>query len=597
MGSSPPSSRQAIERVLRWRFRTATNRVLQVVLLYGLTVITTGGPWPELWAGATMLVMFLDACLSRWALAAPEKRWRLNLTYAAFGLTSCVFSSVAFIFLHNKSPLGVAEALLVTGAIVLNTALMARGATAASLMLASPPAALLMAMPFMAPFFGHAVALQDALPMTVGGGFYIGILFKITRTLNAEADTLRDALADRQTAMVEIERARDAAEAANQAKSSFLATMSHEIRTPLNGVLGMAQAMAREPLSDAQRQRLEVIGQSGETLLAILNDILDLSKIEAGKLELEVADFDLEAVAHGAHAAFTGLANAKGLSFSLVIDESARGTYRGDSVRVRQVLYNLISNAVKFTEAGYVQVSIDRVDGCVRIRVSDTGLGVEPDRIASLFDKFVQADSSTTRRFGGTGLGLAICAELCRAMGGTIRAESAEGAGSLFTVELPLERIAGAAPATPVREPADEAPLVMEDQGIRVLAAEDNPVNQMVLKALLGQIGIWPEVVENGQAAVEAWESGDWDVILMDVQMPIMDGPTAARAIRDLEAATGRPPTPIIALTANAMTHQVDSYRAAGMTGFVAKPINVTDLFEALSAALDPPGQPQALTG
>ncbi|MDQ0462831.1 signal transduction histidine kinase [Caulobacter ginsengisoli] len=587
-----PEDRQSIERVLRWRFQTATNRVLQVVLIYVLATITTGTVWPALWMGATLLTMFLDACLSRWALADLEDPRRMPLVYAGFAITSVVFSSVALVFLSNPTLLGVSEALLITGAIVLNTALMARGARTASLILAGPSALLLLGMPFLAPLFGHTVGLRDALPMAVGGAFYVGVLVKITRTLSAESDALRSALADRKAAMHEIEQARDAAQAANQAKSSFLATMSHEIRTPLNGVLGMAQAMAREPLSEAQRQRLDVIGQSGETLLAILNDILDLSKIEAGKLELEVADFNLEAVAHGAHAAFTAMANAKGLSFNLVIAPAARGVYRGDSVRVRQVLYNLISNAVKFTDSGHVQVAIDRTTSGVRMVVSDTGLGLDPNGIARLFDKFVQADSSTTRRFGGTGLGLAICAELCHAMGGTIQAESLQDQGSAFTVELPLERVAEAASA-PGLEVCPPPPS-LEERDIRVLAAEDNPVNQMVLKTLLAQLGIWPVIVDNGQAAVEAWEAGDWDAILMDVQMPVMDGPTATRAIRAKEAASGRRPVPIIALTANAMTHQVESYRAAGMTDFVAKPIRVAELLTALAAALEP-AQPQAL--
>jgi signal transduction histidine kinase/CheY-like chemotaxis protein len=577
--------RQSIERVLRWRFQTATNRLLQVVLIYVLATIATGSVWPALWMGAALLAMFLDAALSRWALADLEDPRRLPLAYAAFAVTAVAFSSVAFVFLLNPTLLGVSEALLITGAIVLNTALMARGATTASIILAGPSALLMLGIPFVTPLFGHPIGLRDAIPMAVGGAFYVGILVKITRTLSAESDALRSALADRKAAMHEIERARDAAQAANQAKSGFLATMSHEIRTPLNGVLGMAQAMAREPLSEAQRQRLDVIGQSGETLLAILNDILDLSKIEAGKLELEVADFNLEAVAHGAHAAFTAIANAKGLSFNLIIAPEARGIYRGDSVRVRQVLYNLISNAVKFTDSGHVRVEIDRTPSGVRMVVRDTGLGLDPSGIARLFDKFVQADSSTTRRFGGTGLGLAICAELCHAMGGTIQVESAQDQGSAFTVELPLERVAEGA-SLPSLEAAPPPPG-LADRDIRVLAAEDNPVNQMVLKTLLAQIGIWPVIVENGQAAVEAWETGDWDAILMDVQMPVMDGPTATRAIRAKEAVSGRRPVPIIALTANAMTHQVESYRAAGMTDFVAKPIKVAELLAALSAALE----------
>jgi CheY-like chemotaxis protein len=325
---------------------------------------------------------------------------------------------------------------------------------------------------------------------------------------------------------------------------------------------------------------LGVIGQSGEMLLAILNDILDLSKIEAGKLELDEADFDLAGLALGVQGAFMALARSKGLDFSFEVAGEAAGTYRGDALRVRQVLHNLISNAVKFTSAGTVAVRVEAMEGGVRFLVTDTGVGISADQVERLFDKFVQADSSTTRRYGGTGLGLAICRALCTAMGGRIWASSAIGAGSCFTVELPLARAQGGVDVTAVAGPAmsDERPL-------RILAAEDNAVNQLVLKTLLGQAGIEPVLVGNGQEAVAAWEDGDWDVILMDVQMPVMDGVVATRQIRRREAQTGRVATPIIALTANALRHQVEGYLAAGVDGVVAKPIQIAQLFDAIAAA------------
>ena len=375
-----------------------------------------------------------------------------------------------------------------------------------------------------------------------------------------------------------------AAEAANEAKSAFLATMSHEIRTPLNGVLGMAQAMQRGRLSQEQRGRLAVIQQSGEALLIILNDILDLSKIEAGKVELECVDFDLETLAAGTHATFEPLAAAKGVDLILDLSPGAAGAYRGDSTRVRQVLQNLISNAVKFTVEGEVRIEISRLGDHVRLAVSDTGPGVAPERLERLFDKFVQADSSTTRQYGGTGLGLAICRELCRAMGGDVTATSVVGAGSCFVAELPLARVGE---PMAVRDAAPTATQGFGERAPRILVAEDNAVNQLVLRTLLGQSGLDPVIVGNGREAVEAWSAGDWDLILMDVQMPVMDGPTASREIRRREAETGRTTTPIIALTANAMNHQIDSYRAAGMTGFVAKPLSIGALFAAMTTALD----------
>jgi signal transduction histidine kinase len=389
--------------------------------------------------------------------------------------------------------------------------------------------------------------------------------------------------------------AKEEAESATRAKSAFLATMSHEIRTPLNGVLGMAQAMEGDDLAPAQRDRLTVIRQSGETLLAILNDVLDLSKIEAGKLELDESEFDLQDLARGAYAAFTAIAAKKGVGFQLSIDKAARGVFRGDSTRVRQILYNLVSNAIKFTEDGDVRVRVARRGGQLVLSVRDSGIGIPREALKRLFAKFEQADSTTTRRYGGTGLGLAICRELAEQMGGSIEAESTPGEGSTFTVRLPLERVADARPAapappTPQAEPEAHAPR------LRVLAAEDNEVNRLVLQTLLEQVGLSPTIVADGAQAVEAWEREDWDLILMDVQMPVMDGPTACREIRAREARTGRGRTPIIALTANAMSHQVAEYRAAGMDAFVPKPIEIGVLFAAMNEALAPPdAQPDAV--
>ncbi|HEY3799561.1 MAG TPA: ATP-binding protein [Caulobacteraceae bacterium] len=386
--------------------------------------------------------------------------------------------------------------------------------------------------------------------------------------------------------------AREAAETANRAKSTFLATMSHEIRTPMNGVLGMAQAMAADDLTVPQRERLAVIRQSGESLLGLLNDVLDLSKVEAGKLELEAVPFDIDELAKATHATFKGVAEAKGLTFEAAVDHAARGVYLGDPTRVRQIFANLVSNAIKFTETGGVGIHIGRGRHGLVVRVRDTGIGIPRGRVGQLFRKFEQADASTTRKFGGTGLGLAICRELAEAMGGSVKASSKCGEGATFTVRLPLERLSESAAPTP--EPARAAPSEPaahaddEQPPLRILAAEDNQVNQLVLRTLLGQAGVDPVIVDDGKAAIAAWETGEWDLILMDVQMPVMDGPTAARLIREREARTGRPRTPILALTANVMSHQVAEYVAAGMDGFVGKPIEVAALFGAIETALTP---------
>ncbi len=383
--------------------------------------------------------------------------------------------------------------------------------------------------------------------------------------------------------------AREAAEEANRAKSDFLAVMSHEIRTPLNGVLGMAQAMDMDPLAPLQRDRLQVIRESGGALMALLDDLLDISRIEAGRLTLEEGDFDLTAVAESAHAVFAAQARAKGLIYTLDIEPAVAGLWRGDAGRVRQVLSSLISNGVKFTPAGEVAVRLARSPNGVRFEVVDTGIGIAPDRVARLFEKFVVIDASATRPYGGAGLGLAICQELSRAMGGAITVGSAPGQGSTFALDLPLQPVEKTTAHT---APADATRLA--ERSMRVLAAEDNPVNRMVLKALLAQLDVDPTIVENGAEAVRAWESAHWDLILMDVQMPVMDGPTATMTIRAREAVLGRPRTPIVAVTANTMAHQLASYRAAGMDDVVPKPLNVTELFGAMTAALAPPDAAEA---
>ncbi len=391
-------------------------------------------------------------------------------------------------------------------------------------------------------------------------------------------------------ALVDLTEARDVADAASVMKSQFLANMSHEIRTPLNGVLGMAQAMAMASLEPSQRERLDVIRSSGESLLAILNDLLDLSKIEAGKLEFDEEPFDLAELASGVHATFAPVAQEKGLGFSLRIEDGARGIWKGDSVRVRQVLYNLISNALKFTSQGEVEVLIDapELEGfrALRARVTDTGIGIAPDKLATLFDKFVQADSSTTRRFGGTGLGLSICRELVALMGGRIDVRSAEGAGTCFEIVLPLVWLSPESLVVPAAVLPDEKPS-NDRPPLRVLAAEDNATNQKVLRTVLEPLGVDLEIVDNGQEAVKAWLAGGFELILMDVQMPVLDGVAATREIRALEVERGLKRTPIVALSANAMKHQVAEYLDAGMDAHLAKPIQLDKLYALLNSYAD----------
>jgi signal transduction histidine kinase/ActR/RegA family two-component response regulator len=422
-----------------------------------------------------------------------------------------------------------------------------------------------------------------------GGGFEpveVAAQDELFRSLTASFNHLLAKLAEREEdlkrAMRDLEQARDAANAANVLKTQFLANMSHEIRTPLNGVLAMAEVMAMGDLAAVQRDRLQIIRQSGGLLLAVLNDVLDLSKIEAGKLTLINEPFELEPTVGPVIDSFSVMAKGKGLDIMVDIAPDASGWWEGDADRLRQIIGNLLSNAVKFTPQGAVTAAIDihPDSGALRLTVRDTGVGIAPEKMPGLFEKFTQADNSATRRFGGTGLGLAICRELTQMMGGVINVESREGHGSTFVVELPLARCeaAGMELVDAVRG---------EKDGLRLLAAEDNATNQQVLAAVMESLGIDIDIVADGKLAVEAWNAYDYDLILMDIQMPVMDGIAAARTIRAAERTSGRARTPIVALTANALTHQIEEYMAAGMDGHVAKPIEIAKLYEAISTALN----------
>jgi two-component system, sensor histidine kinase len=389
----------------------------------------------------------------------------------------------------------------------------------------------------------------------------------------------------------ELMRAREAAEqreraadTANRAKTQFLATMSHELRTPLNGVLGMAQALRGDALTPAQLERVDVIRRSGESLLAALNDLVDLSNIEAGDLELQIAALDLEQLVRGGVIAYESRAIAKGLTFACKITDAVRERYLGDSARIRRILYSLFDNAVKFTHDGGVTVRVDRDGDDVVFEVSDTGIGIGEQDLPHLFESFFQADATLSRRYGGAGASLAICGELAALMGGAIAASSTLGAGSVFTLRLPLERAAAAAEAT--RQAAGLGEAGDAPEALRVLAAEDNVTNQLVLKTLLAPAGIEPALAADGREAFAAWEAEPWDIILMDIQMPEMNGIEATRAIRRRELEIGRPRTPIVAVTANALPSQVAEYEAAGMDGVVPKPVEIARLLAVMDQAL-----------
>jgi PAS domain S-box-containing protein len=423
-------------------------------------------------------------------------------------------------------------------------------------------------------------------------GHYRQLEWRARRSGDLVFAVARD-VTERLSQQAEIEAAKSAAEAANRAKTDFLANMSHEIRTPLNGVIGVVAALDQTDLTPTQREMVELIQSSGATLERLVSDILDVSKIEAGRLAIEERDFDLDADLGGLLEITRIRAGDKGLAFRVERFGETRGVFRGDSVRIKQVLGNLLSNALKFTDQGEIVARIAVVDPApadeaarLILEVADTGVGFDPALAATLFQRFSQADTTITRRFGGTGLGLSISKTLVEMMGGEIVADSEPARGSLFKVTIPLARARGPADHDASREVA--APPLARSDGLRVLLAEDHPVNQKVVQLILAPYGAEVTVVENGALAVEAFETGLFDLVLMDMQMPVMDGLAATRVIRTRERERGGARTPIIMLSANAMDHHRQDALAAGADLHVAKPVDAVALMTGIGRALNP---------
>lgn len=378
--------------------------------------------------------------------------------------------------------------------------------------------------------------------------------------------------------VTEIFMAKARAESANHTRSMFLANMNHEMRTPLNGVLGMAELLDASLVDKDHKRMIGTIRKSGEALLSILNDVLDMSKIEAGKMDMEIVPFQPAHLAERIEELYSFRAEEKGLSFEVLWGLGADVVRLGDPYWVRQILHYLVSNALKFTETGAVTVKLSgRKDQPLKIEVSDSGIGMTSEQIARLHEEFTQADSSATRRFGRTGLGMAITRKLIERMNGDIKVQSEIGLGTSITISLPLpiSEIAGVSEPTPV---AAAMPLT----GLRILSADDNRTNCDVMEMMLTSKGATVTIVTDGLQAVQAWDQNLFDVVLLDIAMPVMDGISALHNIRELEAARGVQPMPIIAVTANAEAHQIAHYLVEGFDSHLAKPINMTSLTMAI---------------
>ena len=499
---------------------------------------------------------------------ASERRFPMIRRLGPGMAFSVVWSVAAcLLWLHGSAGLKFAALMVMFGLLI--EGLKYAAVSRALLLALAPP-------PFDALIFAAATSQQwtgwEYIVLVVVMVGVTSFTMDAVRLLRANAQALEDAQAE--------------AQEASRAKSTFVAMMSHELRTPMNGVLGLAHALGETRLDAKQTEYVDMIIQSGDSLMTILNDILDLSKIEAGKLELEAGPFDIRALAGQIRLLWSETARVKGVDLALEIDPATPDWLLGDAARVRQILLNLVSNALKFTLEGGVVIRIAPEAGEIVLAVSDTGVGLTVEQQARLFAPFVQAERSTARRFGGTGLGLAICRHLADLMGGAVSLASAPGEGSTFTVRLPL-------PATepPRRVESTPAPALGLLAGLRVLVVDDNAVNQVVARAVLEAVGAEVAAVGDGRAALTRLGAEPFDMVLMDVHMPVMDGVEAVRRIRAGEG--GRVDMPVVALTADAMVGDAERLMAQGFDDAHPKPILPASLLATVARLAGSPTVPE----
>jgi signal transduction histidine kinase/CheY-like chemotaxis protein len=567
--------------------RIAAHRTTQVwtrveIAVVAALVLCGQTGWQDwrtsgLWLAATCLSQAFDWAWWRGVLRQRAALRGVPFVLSAFSLAQGSAVYAAFAVLAWSTGMAGAQVFAVVWLLGSMLHVVILGHHDRTLLMASalPHLAVAVGILFGAILIGSEPGRGAAFTVLVAVALFSGHLVVTYRTLRTSEAGLQRA---RAVALAKQRRA----EAANEAKTRFLANMSHEIRTPLNGIIGMASAMRTQPLNEEARRSVGIISESGQLLLGILNDILDVSKIEVGKVELEAANFDLREVLRQVEQLQAPRAAAKGLRFGCAIDEGVAAFRIGDSHRITQMLHNLVGNAIKFTSRGSVAVRVSAgEDGAVAIEVADTGPGMNAKQAASVFEPFVQADSSTTRDFGGTGLGLSIVKGLTERMGGHVGLTTALGRGTRFELHLPLpigEPVTPRAAASPIR--------AADLMGRRVLVVDDNAVNRMVMSALLKPTSAEVATAADGEAAVRAATSERFDIVFMDIQMPGMDGTEAARAIRRDEERRGAAPTVLVAASAHALAHEVESFSQAGFDGYLAKPITAESLAACLAKHL-----------
>ncbi len=547
-----------------------------IIASWAVGLLGTVGTVPAVvWFAGTIAAGALRGAFERRMAGRVDGGWGLMFPAVAT-VTTAAWASAPLMAWFSGHPFGqaLAVALLVSGYVLVFSQL--RSSPKQAIVISSPYT--LVALIVAGSLWGGPLfwPFLSIMPFTAAGMFVL-VMMTMLREERIKA------FQEHQAHLIEeLQGARDKADAANQAKSNFLGVISHELRTPMNGVLGAAQLLGATRLEPTQREYLSIIRNSGDNLLSLLNDILDMTKIEAGKMTFEVIDVAIDDLHRRVTGPFVAQAEAKGLEFRSTFTGEMPATVRGDPLRVCQVIQNLLSNAVKFTERGVVDYRVDatRIDDrkvAFAFSVTDSGAGIAPGDLERLFQPFTQADASSTRRFGGTGLGLTIARRMANIMGGDISVTSTEGQGSTFTFVVEAEVVEWEAYRAAEAIVAD----VGEGDSLNVLVVEDHPVNRMILEAWLGSAGHTTSTAENGQIAVDMASSQRFDLIIMDVNMPVMDGLSATRLIRARGANTD---TPLAVLSASARTEDHEAGLEAGADAYLNKPIDFAALAQLMQS-------------